>query len=151
MNLYDALCVTYLVICLLKRVSIVYASHYFPLLRVLTFCHYRYDYEEVNSDAASKMMKDLEAAMSDKSFVGKKFSSGDKTYEVEIADNFMYTDPVDGSVSKNQVSDGWSRPTPGTIHRRRFLGTTGSNRHYIIIQVSHNSCYIMTTFLPLYT
>lgn len=78
-----------------------------------TFCLYRYDYEEVNSDAASKMMKDLEAAMSDKSFVGKKFSSGDKTYEVEIADNFMYTDPVDGSVSKNQVSDGWSPPHTG--------------------------------------
>ena len=38
------------------------------------------------------------------SFVGKKFSSGDKTYEVAVSDNFAYTDPVDGSVSKNQVS-----------------------------------------------
>lgn len=65
------------------------------------FC--RYDYEEVDSDAANKMMKDLEAAMMDPSFKGKKFSSGDKTYEVDIADNFAYTDPVDGSVSKNQV------------------------------------------------
>uniref|UniRef100_A0AAX7UHD5 EF-hand domain-containing protein n=1 Tax=Astatotilapia calliptera TaxID=8154 RepID=A0AAX7UHD5_ASTCA len=62
----------------------------------------RYDYEEVDSDAANKMMKDLEAAMFDPSFKGKKFSSGDKTYEVAIADNFAYTDPVDGSVSKNQ-------------------------------------------------
>lgn len=51
------------------------------------------------------MMKDLETAMSDSSFKGKKFSSGDKTYEVAIADNFTYTDPVDGSVSKNQASD----------------------------------------------
>lgn len=49
------------------------------------------------------MMKDLEAQMSDPSFVGKQFSSGDKTYKVAIADNFAYTDPVDGSVSKNQV------------------------------------------------
>lgn len=49
------------------------------------------------------MIKDLETAMFDPSFVGKKFSSGDKTYEVAIADNFAYTDPVDGSVSKNQV------------------------------------------------
>ncbi|XP_041912228.1 phosphoglucomutase-1 [Alosa pseudoharengus] len=62
----------------------------------------RYDYEEVESEGAAKMMKELEAAMSEKSFVGQKFSSGDKTYEVGIADNFMYTDPVDGSVSKNQ-------------------------------------------------
>lgn len=63
----------------------------------------RYDYEEVDSDAANKMIKDLETAMFDPSFVGKKLSSGDKTYEVAIADNFAYTDPVDGSVSKNQV------------------------------------------------
>ncbi|XP_063057869.1 phosphoglucomutase-1 [Engraulis encrasicolus] len=62
----------------------------------------RYDYEEVESDGANKMMQDLEAAMTDKSFIGKKFTSGDKTYEVAIADNFMYTDPVDASVSKNQ-------------------------------------------------
>lgn len=64
---------------------------------------HRYDYEEVDSDAANKMIKDLETAMFDPSFVGKKFSSGDKTYEVAVADNFAYTDPVDGSVSKNQV------------------------------------------------
>lgn len=49
------------------------------------------------------MIKELETAMFDASFVGKKFSSGDKTYEVAVADNFAYTDPVDGSVSKNQV------------------------------------------------
>ncbi|KAE8293942.1 Phosphoglucomutase-1 [Larimichthys crocea] len=62
----------------------------------------RYDYEEVDSDAANKMIKDLETAMFEPSFVGKKFSSGDKTYEVAVSDNFAYTDPVDGSVSKNQ-------------------------------------------------
>lgn len=49
------------------------------------------------------MVKDLETAMMDPSFVGKKFSSGKKSYEVAVADNFAYTDPVDGSVSKNQV------------------------------------------------
>uniref|UniRef100_A0A8C5FAI1 EF-hand calcium binding domain 7 n=1 Tax=Gadus morhua TaxID=8049 RepID=A0A8C5FAI1_GADMO len=61
-----------------------------------------YDYEEVDSDAANKMITELEAAMLAPSFVGKKFSSGDKTYEVAVSDNFAYTDPVDGSVSKNQ-------------------------------------------------
>ena len=58
----------------------------------------------MDSDAANKMITELEAAMLDPSFVGKKFSSGDKTYEVAVSDNFAYTDPVDGSVSKNQVS-----------------------------------------------
>uniref|UniRef100_A0A3Q3JXU1 Phosphoglucomutase 1 n=1 Tax=Monopterus albus TaxID=43700 RepID=A0A3Q3JXU1_MONAL len=62
----------------------------------------RYDYEEVDSDAANKMIKDLETVMFDASFIGKKFSSGDKTYKVTVADNFAYTDPVDESVSKNQ-------------------------------------------------
>ncbi|KAI5628247.1 phosphoglucomutase-1, partial [Silurus asotus] len=62
----------------------------------------RYDYEEVDSDAANKMIAELQQTMFDKSFVGQKFSSGDKTYEVEKADNFEYTDPVDGSVSKGQ-------------------------------------------------
>ena len=50
------------------------------------------------------MIKDLETAMFDPAFKGKKLTSGDKTYEVAISDNFAYTDPVDGSVSKNQVS-----------------------------------------------
>ncbi|NWS48552.1 PGM1 protein, partial [Probosciger aterrimus] len=62
----------------------------------------RYDYEEVDADAANKMMKDLEAVMFDRSFVGKQLSCGDKVYTVEKADNFEYNDPVDGSVSKNQ-------------------------------------------------
>uniref|UniRef100_A0A803V605 Phosphoglucomutase 1 n=1 Tax=Ficedula albicollis TaxID=59894 RepID=A0A803V605_FICAL len=62
----------------------------------------RYDYEEVDADAANKMMKDLESVMFDRSFVGKQLSSGDKSYTVEKADNFEYNDPVDGSVSKNQ-------------------------------------------------
>ncbi|KAJ8277912.1 hypothetical protein GJAV_G00081590 [Gymnothorax javanicus] len=62
----------------------------------------RYDYEEVDSDAANKMIKDLETMMFDKAFIGQKFSAGDKTYQVEKADNFEYSDPVDGSVSKNQ-------------------------------------------------
>ncbi|PKU28025.1 phosphoglucomutase- hypothetical protein [Limosa lapponica baueri] len=63
----------------------------------------RYDYEEVDADAANKMMKDLETVMFDRSFVGKQLSCGDKVYTVEKADNFEYNDPVDGSVSKNQV------------------------------------------------
>ncbi|XP_051855478.1 phosphoglucomutase-1 isoform X1 [Antechinus flavipes] len=62
----------------------------------------RYDYEEVDSEGASKMMKDLEAVMFDRSFVGRQFTVGDKVYTVDKADNFEYSDPVDGSVSRNQ-------------------------------------------------
>lgn len=64
----------------------------------------RYDYEEVDSDAADKMMKDLETILFDRAFVGKQLSAGEKSYAVERADNFEYSDPVDGSISRNQVS-----------------------------------------------
>ncbi|PIO25063.1 hypothetical protein AB205_0173910 [Aquarana catesbeiana] len=66
----------------------------------LLFC--RYDYEEVESEGANKMMKDLEAVMFDRSFIGQKLAVGDKVYTVEKADNFEYSDPVDGSISRNQ-------------------------------------------------
>ncbi|KAI8919836.1 hypothetical protein DFJ77DRAFT_450126 [Powellomyces hirtus] len=58
----------------------------------------RYDYEEVDSEGANKMMAHLTAFINDKSNVGKKIDN----YEVAQADNFEYTDPIDGSVSKNQ-------------------------------------------------
>ena len=46
------------------------------------------------------MMNKLEAQLP--SLVGKKFTSDGTQYEVSIADNFQYTDPVDGSVTTNQ-------------------------------------------------
>jgi phosphoglucomutase len=56
----------------------------------------RYDYENVDKAEAEKMMK----AMADKagSLVGKPF----KDMKMKTNDVFEYTDPVDGSVSKNQ-------------------------------------------------
>uniref|UniRef100_F6PKQ4 EF-hand calcium-binding domain-containing protein 7 n=1 Tax=Xenopus tropicalis TaxID=8364 RepID=F6PKQ4_XENTR len=62
----------------------------------------RYDYEEVDSEGANKMMKDLETLMFDRAFIGQQLSVGDKVYTVEKADNFEYSDPVDGSISRNQ-------------------------------------------------
>ncbi|KAI8818486.1 uncharacterized protein EV422DRAFT_537161 [Fimicolochytrium jonesii] len=58
----------------------------------------RYDYEEVDSDHAAKVMSHLTAFINDKASIGKKLGA----YEVATADNFEYTDPIDGSVSKNQ-------------------------------------------------
>ncbi|KAJ3043127.1 Phosphoglucomutase-2 [Rhizophlyctis rosea] len=58
----------------------------------------RYDYEEVESDKAAKVMDVLTAFINDKSNIGKTIDG----YEVAQADNFEYTDPIDHSVSKNQ-------------------------------------------------
>lgn len=75
----------------------------------------RYDYEEVEAEGANKMMKELEALISDRSFVGKQFPVGDKVYTVEKIDNFEYSDPVDGSISRNQVG------TDVCVHGRESL------------------------------
>ena len=66
--------------------------------------YFRYDYENCESAPANKMMEKLGNFISDSSNIGKAFSSGQKSYTVAKIDNFSYTDPVDNSVSKNQVS-----------------------------------------------
>jgi phosphoglucomutase len=56
----------------------------------------RHDYEGVESDRAATLMQNLQSAITN--LKGKKFGN----YEVEYSDNFSYTDPIDGSISKNQ-------------------------------------------------
>jgi phosphoglucomutase len=56
----------------------------------------RHDYEGVASDRANTLMDNLRSALPD--LKGKQFGA----YQVEYADDFSYTDPVDGSVSKKQ-------------------------------------------------
>ncbi|MDY6805881.1 MAG: alpha-D-glucose phosphate-specific phosphoglucomutase [Cyanobacteriota bacterium] len=56
----------------------------------------RHDYEGVDSNNANTLMEELRSALSE--MKGKKYGS----YEVEYADDFSYTDPIDGSVSKKQ-------------------------------------------------
>lgn len=50
------------------------------------------------------LMRDLEAVITDKAFTSQKFAVGNNVYSVEKADNFEYIDPVDGNVSRKQVS-----------------------------------------------
>ncbi|TGO91310.1 hypothetical protein BPOR_0032g00300 [Botrytis porri] len=57
----------------------------------------RYDYEDVSSEGAAKVVKDLNAKIENSSFIGSKI--GDRT--VSDAGDFSYTD-LDGSVSPNQ-------------------------------------------------
>lgn len=56
----------------------------------------RHDYEAVDSDRAATLMNNLHTLIPN--LKGKQFGS----YEVDYSDDFSYTDPVDGSVSKNQ-------------------------------------------------
>ncbi|GAB4465389.1 MAG: alpha-D-glucose phosphate-specific phosphoglucomutase [Elainellaceae cyanobacterium] len=56
----------------------------------------RHDYEEVASDRAQALVDHVQAQML--TLPGKTFGS----YTVEYADNFGYTDPIDGSISQNQ-------------------------------------------------
>lgn len=51
------------------------------------------------------MMEDLEILISDKSFVKQRFAVEDKIYQVEKADNFEYTDPLDSTITRNQVRE----------------------------------------------
>ncbi len=56
----------------------------------------RHDYEGVESDRANTLMNNLRAQLG--SLPGKTFHG----YEVTYADDFSYTDPVDGSVAEKQ-------------------------------------------------
>jgi phosphoglucomutase len=56
----------------------------------------RYDYEEIDTEAANGLMAHLQARLAD--LPGSVLNG----YTVDYADNFAYTDPVDGSISENQ-------------------------------------------------
>ncbi|XP_039000187.1 phosphoglucomutase, chloroplastic-like [Hibiscus syriacus] len=57
----------------------------------------RYDYEECASEGANKMIEYLRD-MASKSKAGEKYGN----YVLQFADDFSYTDPVDGSVASKQ-------------------------------------------------
>jgi phosphoglucomutase len=86
----------------------------------------RHDYEEVDSDAAEGLMAHLRGRLAE--LPGKNLGA----FRVQAADDFAYTDPVDGSVSKKQgirvlLADG-SR----IVYRLSGTGTAGATlRVYI--------------------
>ena len=67
----------------------------------------RYDYEEVDSKDGDEVMTTIEKQIKDGSLIGKKLAGGEganrREYTVASADNFEYTDPIDKSLSTNQV------------------------------------------------
>ena len=63
----------------------------------------RYDYEEVSSEAAGKMVAALNEHIANGTLIGKAFNATTgETFTVSETKNFDYTDPIDNSVSKNQ-------------------------------------------------
>jgi phosphoglucomutase len=86
----------------------------------------RHDYEEVDAQIAKTLMSDLETRLSQ--LEGRKF--GQRT--VRYADNFSYTDPVDGSVSSNQGLRIGFEDGARIIFRLSGTGTVGATlRVYI--------------------
>eukprot|EP00262_Sarcandra_glabra_P020380 TRINITY_DN8087_c0_g1_i3.p1 TRINITY_DN8087_c0_g1~~TRINITY_DN8087_c0_g1_i3.p1 ORF type:complete len:572 (+),score=109.11 TRINITY_DN8087_c0_g1_i3:127-1842(+) len=71
----------------------------------------RYDYEECESEGADQMIGHLRDLIS-KSKAGEKYGS----YALHFADDFTYTDPVDGSVASKQ-GDRFSRCDHPNLYR----------------------------------
>ncbi|XP_012497044.1 PREDICTED: phosphoglucomutase-like protein 5 [Propithecus coquereli] len=66
--------------------------------------HYycRFDYVGLEPKTTYYIMRDLEALVTGKSFVGQQFAVGSHVYSVAKTDSFEYVDPVDGTVTKKQ-------------------------------------------------
>ncbi|CAL1714282.1 unnamed protein product [Somion occarium] len=64
----------------------------------------RYDYEEVSSEGAQKLVDELNKHISSQSLLNTTHTSAStkQSFTVSQTYNFDYTDPIDGSVSKNQ-------------------------------------------------
>jgi phosphoglucomutase len=86
----------------------------------------RHDYEGVEQEAATSLMKNLGGKVSHLS--GKSFGE----YEVELADDFCYTDPVDNSVSEHQGIRILFKNGARIVYRLSGTGTQGATlRVYI--------------------
>lgn len=48
-------------------------------------------------------MATVEKMITDKSLIGKEYTFKDKKYTMSKVENFVYTDPIDKSVTKGQV------------------------------------------------
>lgn len=95
----------------------------------------RYDYEEVDSDGANKMMAHIMQQISDKSLIKASFGS----VTVEAADDFSYTDPIDKSVSKNQGLRIIFADSSRIIFRLSGTGSQGATIRMYIEQYSNTA------------
>ncbi|MDR3614431.1 MAG: alpha-D-glucose phosphate-specific phosphoglucomutase [Candidatus Obscuribacterales bacterium] len=92
----------------------------------------RHDYEGVDLAQADQMMNELIALTG--TLKGKKLQG----HEVQYADDFAYTDPVDGSVSKNQgVRIGFVDGSR-IVFRLSGTGTTGATLRVYVEKFENN-------------
>lgn len=82
--------------------------------------HSRHDYEGLEADSADGLMSNLRDSLS--GLVGKRLGN----YEVEIADDFSYTDPIDGSLSTGQGIRIIFREASRIVFRLSGTGTEGA-------------------------
>lgn len=95
----------------------------------------RHDYEGVDSDRAHSMMESLRGRVVD--MAGQRF--GD--HEIDVGDDFSYTDPVDGSVSNNQgvrLLFGGSGGGARIVYRLSGTGTQGATLRVYVEQHEPN-------------
>ncbi|MCL2937432.1 MAG: alpha-D-glucose phosphate-specific phosphoglucomutase [Trichodesmium sp. MAG_R02] len=80
----------------------------------------RHDYEGIESDKANTLMENLHSLLP--SLPGKQYGQ----YEVRYADDFSYTDPIDGSISQKQgIRIGFSNGSR-IVFRLSGTGTQGA-------------------------
>ncbi|KAL3091545.1 hypothetical protein niasHS_005100 [Heterodera schachtii] len=84
----------------------------------------RYDYENVESSGASLMINYLQPLLA--GFVGMKYERNGRAFEVAKADSYEYTDPVDGSVAKNQGLRLLFKDGSRVIYRLSGTGSSGA-------------------------
>jgi phosphoglucomutase len=86
----------------------------------------RHDYEEIDSDAANGLMAHLRSQLA--TLPGKRLGG----FEVAAADDFAYTDPVDGSRSERQGIRVMFKDGSRIVYRLSGTGTAGATlRVYI--------------------
>ena len=86
----------------------------------------RHDYEEIDSDAANGLMAHLRSQLA--TLPGKRLGG----FEVAAADDFAYTDPVDGSRSERQGIRILFKDGSRIVYRLSGTGTAGATlRVYI--------------------
>ena len=80
----------------------------------------RHDYEGVDSMAANRLMADLRASLA--SLPGRSFGA----HTVDRADDFAYTDPIDGSLSSAQGIRIFFTDGSRIVYRLSGTGTEGA-------------------------
>ncbi|MEQ8515285.1 MAG: alpha-D-glucose phosphate-specific phosphoglucomutase, partial [Chromatocurvus sp.] len=80
----------------------------------------RHDYENLDAAAAGELMQSLREGLA--ALVGQEFAG----HTVSAADDFQYTDPVDGAVSKDQGIRVFFEDDARIVYRLSGTGTDGA-------------------------